>query len=109
MEEGFTDPALGTLVGNNLIGYNVHDGKIHWFSVDNFGTAHEHLGNWISEDHFYMEANEIQNKKKFLEKINLKFKGKNEVELTLIASLDGKVFEEIKVDFYRLPKSTNSQ
>ncbi|MDZ4706877.1 MAG: hypothetical protein SH818_00630 [Saprospiraceae bacterium] len=45
----------------------------------------------------------MQQKKKFVEKINIKFKGKNQLELSLIASLDGKVFEEIKVDFQRMP------
>jgi hypothetical protein len=38
------------------------------FNVDNFGIAHEHPGSWISEDHFYMQANEIQNKKNFLKR-----------------------------------------
>lgn len=103
MEEGFTHSELGTLKGSNLIGFNANDGKIHWFSVDNFGTAHDHLGHWISEDHFYMQAGEIQQKKKFVEKINMKFNGKNQLELSLTASLDGKVFEEIRVDFQRIP------
>jgi len=107
MEEGFTDPGLGTLKGSNLIGFNANDGKIHWFSVDNFGTAHDHLGYWVSEDHFYMQANELQQKKKFVEKINMRFKGKNQMELTLVASLDGKVFEEIKVDFHRSVQDSN--
>src|SRR5688572_1287131 len=51
MNEWFDDPAIGSLRGANLIGLNASDGLIHWFSVDNFGTAHEHIGSWINPRH----------------------------------------------------------
>lgn len=101
MMEGFTHPDLGTYVGENLIGYNGNDKKIHWFSVDNMGTAHEHLGSWKSPGHFHMEAREIQKGKKFVERIDAKVPDAGTMEFHLTGSLDGKVFEEISCTFHR--------
>ncbi|MES2795222.1 MAG: hypothetical protein V4683_04605 [Bacteroidota bacterium] len=101
MEEWFSSPELGTLKGSNLIGYNGNDEKIHWFSVDNFGTSHEHIGVWKTNDHFYMQANEKQQSKKFVENINMVFKSNDLLELTLTASLDGNEFEKVSGLFQR--------
>ena len=56
MDEWFSDPEIGTMKGVNLIGYIPNDGLIHWFSVDNMGTAHVHIGSWDTPDHFSMQA-----------------------------------------------------
>jgi hypothetical protein len=101
MDEWFTDAQLGTMKGSNLIGYNNNDNKIHWFSVDNFGTAHDHLGVWKTNNHFYMQANEIQQKKKFLEKIDLVFKDDNTLEFALVSTLDNKEIEKGSAVFHR--------
>lgn len=101
MEEWFSHPDLGSLKGYNLIGYNSRDEKIHWFSVDNFGTCHEHLGLWITNDHFYMEVTEKHQGKKFEEKIDLIFINENEVSFHLVATIGGKLFEDAFVVFHR--------
>jgi len=101
MEEWFSHPDLGSLKGYNLIGYNTRDEKIHWFSVDNFGTCHDHLGYWKTPDHFYMEATEKHGGKKFEEKIDIIFKNNDEITLHLIATIGGQLFEDVVVIFHR--------
>ncbi len=101
MDEGFSDPELGTLMGANLIGYNANDGKIHWFSVDNFGTTHDHLGVWKTPEHFYMQTSELQQKKRYMEKINVILKDKDHLDLSIMATLDGKPTESVTASFTR--------
>lgn len=107
MEEWFNSTELGKLSGTNLIGYNANDDKIHWFSVDNFGTTHDHTGTWKSREHFYMETTETIQKKKYVEKINLIFKGNDTLELSLLATLDGKEYEKVSVLIQRMQKCSN--
>lgn len=108
MEEWFSHPDLGSLKGYNLIGYNARDEKIHWFSVDNFGTTHDHLGYWKTDDHFYMEVTEKHQGKKFEEKIDLIFINENEISLHLVATIGGKLFEDVVVIFHRQPPTVTS-
>ena len=99
MQEWFSHPDLGSLKGYNLIGFNARDQKIHWFSVDNFGTCHDHLGYWKTNDHFYMEATEKHGGKKLEEKIDIIFKSQDEIMLHLIATLGGQLFQDVVVTF----------
>jgi hypothetical protein len=101
MEESFTHADLGTLKGYNLIGYNVRDERIHWFSVDNFGTTHDHIGYWKSADHFYMETTEKHAGKKFEEMIDIVFIDNDHVSIHFVAKLANVVFEDITVSFIR--------
>lgn len=107
MEEWFNSAELGKLMGTNLIGNNANDGKIHWFSVDNFGTTHEHIGIWKSREQFYMETTETIQNKKYVEKINMIFKGNDTLELSLLATLDGKEYEKVSDVFQRVQKCSN--
>jgi hypothetical protein len=99
MDEWFSHPDIGTLKGYNVIGFNARDQKIHWFSVDNFGTCHDHLGYWKTNDHFYMEATEKHGGKKFEEKIDITFKSDDEITLHLIATIGGQLFQDVLVIF----------
>ncbi len=102
MDEWFSDPNLGDFKGANLIGLSASDGKIHWFSADNFGTAHEHIGMWLNPKHFYMEYRSMQGGQKFVEKINFRLKGKNQrIEAKLIATLDGDVVQILEGTLYK--------
>jgi len=104
MEESFNSPELGALHGTNLIGYNANDGKIHWFSVDNFGTTHDHSGTWKNRDHFSMSTRETVNNMAYVEEIDLKFTGEDSMELSLLATMDGKEYETIAASFKRVAK-----
>ena len=48
-----------------------------------------------------MQANKIQGKKKFVEKIALTFKGDDTMELLLVATLNGKEIERVSATFTR--------
>jgi len=107
MEEWFSLEEIGKLMGTNLIGYNANDGKIHWFSVDNFGTTHDHIGTWKSREHFYMETTETMQNKKYVEMIDMIFKGNDTIEFSLLATLGGKEYEKINATFQRMQKCSN--
>jgi len=103
MEEWFTHADLGSLKGYNLIGFNARDEKIHWFSVDNFGTTHDHIGYWKSPDHFYMETSEKNGGKKYEEFIDLIFQPNGQVSLRLVAKNGNDIYEDISGDFTKQP------
>lgn len=102
MEETFTHPDLGTLKGYNLIGYNANDDKIHWFSVDNFGTAHDHLGYWITNNHFLMTVKEKQGSKKYEEVIHIYFNSPTNISISLVATLGNTVVETLSGTFNKV-------
>ncbi|HLG34628.1 MAG TPA: hypothetical protein VI757_07065 [Bacteroidia bacterium] len=100
-DEWFNDTALGNMKGANLIGYDPYDSKVHWYSVDNMGTTHEHIGDWTDSDTFYMEHNGMRDGKKYAEKIWMKFNGKDEMEFKLHSTLDGKESYKALATFHR--------
>lgn len=93
LDEWFTSPELGALKGGNLVGYDPYDSKIHWYSVDNMGTTHEHVGAWQTPDHLFVEHQGMRDGKRFVEKIEFRFNGTNELRFKLVATLDGKEVE----------------
>ena len=102
MDEGFIDPSLGELKGANLIGLNAADGLIHWSSVDNFGTAHEHTGSWINPKHFYMEHQSLQGSQTYAEYIHIRLRaGNQKVLVSLIATLDADTVEVLNGTLFR--------
>lgn len=101
MSEWYTHPELGMLDGYNLIGYNANDKQIHWFSIDNFDSAHEHLGTWLTPDHFFMEAHETVNGKSMIEKINMVMKTANQIEFSSVSTIDGIESNRIEAVFNR--------
>jgi len=103
MEESFSSPDLGELKGYNLIGYNSRDEKIHWFSVDNFGTTHEHLGYWISDNHFFMGVTEKKEGKKFEELIDFIFVDNDHLAFHLVGKIANTIFEDVTGTFERQP------
>ena len=107
MFEKTTIPGIGTLMGSNLIGYDPFDGKYHWFSVDNFGTTHDHTGLFSDATHFYMEHNSAREGKAFHEKIWIDWLDEHTLKLKLIASTDGTV-EQIAEGIFKRKNKGNS-
>ena len=75
--------------GANLVGFDPYDSKIKWFSVDNMGTAHEHIGEWLTPDHLFIEHNGVRDGRKYVEKIDFTFKSKDEMMFKLVGTYDG--------------------
>ncbi|MES2620806.1 MAG: hypothetical protein V4615_08135 [Bacteroidota bacterium] len=101
LDESFRDSTLGEMKASNLVGYDPNDEKIHWYSVDNHGSTHDHTGSWKSPDSLFMEHSGVRKGKTYQEKISVIFKGKEEVQLSLVATLDGKESEKISGVFQR--------
>ena len=101
MREKCDLPGMGTLRGTNLIGFDPSDGNIHWYTVDNFGTTHEHIGNFEDARHFKMMHKSMQNGKEYVEKISLNLESKNKLDLYLMATLDGQTQEILEAVFIR--------
>ena len=109
MYEKTTVPGVGTLNGTNLIGFDPFDGKYHWFSVDNFGTTHDHTGVFTDATHFYMEHNSVREGQNFQEKIWVDWINANTIKLKLIATTNGVVEQTAEGTFKRRGGNGNSQ
>lgn len=90
MNEWCTIPEMGKLNGANLIGVDPNDGKVHWFSVDNMGTTHEHVGEFADSRHFTMVHRDMREGKEYVETVVLEFTGPDKMNLNIEATLDGK-------------------
>jgi hypothetical protein len=109
MDESAELPDMGKMQGTNLIGYDPFDGNIHWFSVDNMGTAHDHVGKMVDKDHFRMVHNSTRDGKVYREDIDVIRKGPKEVSLKVVSSLDGIVHETVEGIFVEVGKNANSK
>jgi hypothetical protein len=100
-DEKVTIPEMGTLKGANLAGYDPYDKKIKWFSVDNMGTTHEHVGEWKSPDHLFIHYAGMRDGKKYEENIDFHFMGTNELHFKLVATLGGVDAEKAEGVFHK--------
>lgn len=101
MHEWATIPGMGKLDGTNLAGINMYDGKVHWFSVDNMGTTHEHIGEFTNSKHFSMTYKGPQEGKAYVETLTMDFTDTNTLQLKQVGTLDGKEAVLITGTFHR--------
>lgn len=106
MDENFQHAELGYFQGTNLIGYDPYEKLIHWFSVDNMGTTHDHLIRWISVNRIEVEHKSIQNGKKYTEHGFLQFNNDQTIEVHLIAKSDNKIVQELNGTLLKQKKTT---
>lgn len=102
-DEGFTHPELGTMKGANLVGYDPYDAKIKWFSVDNMGTTHEHVGNWIRPDYLQIVHHGMREGKSYVETIDFNFTSPTDLTFHLVGTLDGVETERADGKFRKRP------
>ena len=101
MDEAFTDSALGSLRGANLIGYGYNDSTIHWYCVDNMGNTYERKGKWVDSDNLHFDSNTTRDGKKYSEVITYAFRGTNEFLYKHLYYIDGKEVKKIRGTFKR--------
>lgn len=101
MHEWADIPELGKFDGNNLAGVSMSDGKIHWYSVDNMGTLHEHIGEFSDAKHFSMTYTSIQDGKEFIETLKAEFTSANMLLMNVTATLGGDEIVTITGNFKR--------
>lgn len=101
IHEWATIPGVGRLDGQNLAGVNMFDGKIHWFSIDNMGTAHEHTGMFTDDKHFSMQYKGMQEGKEFTEILEIELTDPNTLHLKQVATSGGEQVVMITGTFHR--------
>lgn len=104
MDENATIPDVGTLRGANIIGFDPYEQKLHWFSVDNFGTTHDHVGELVEKDHLRLIHESLREGKTFREEIDVVWHTPEEVHVKLIGTLDGHTEEILEGTFTRKSK-----
>jgi hypothetical protein len=104
MHEWADIPGVGKLDGNNLAGVSTYDGKIHWYSVDNMGTTHEHIGEFSDATHFTMIHKSTQDGKEFIETLQMEFPKPGILTLKQTSTLDGEETVAISGTFHRTKK-----
>jgi hypothetical protein len=104
MEETAKSPSMGTYKCSNLVGYDPYGKKLHWYSVDNMGTAHDHTFTWVTPDHFRLTHNSLRDGKKYTEDIDCKYKNEKTCDLVFIVTLDGKEIEKSTGTFEKVSK-----
>jgi hypothetical protein len=102
LEETVTDPSFGKWLSCDLMGFDPYDSKIHIYTVDNMGTCHDHLCEWKSPDHFYLEHNSMRDGKPYSEKIDMVMKGSDSFDTDYKGFLDGKMVDSGKGTFKRV-------
>lgn len=101
MDEHAEVKDVGVLRGTNLIGFDPHDGRLHWFSVDNFGTTHDHLGELVAPDHLRLIHQSQREGKQFREEIDFIWRAADRIDARLVATLGGEVVETLEGRFKR--------
>ncbi|MEI6274402.1 MAG: hypothetical protein WCP08_00370 [Prolixibacteraceae bacterium] len=99
-------PGMGKMIGTNIAGYNSEEGLIHWYTIDNMGTTHDHLGKLVDKNHFQM-VYEIKTKdnKAFKELIDVIFDGTDKLNMNLVITVDG---QEQVVETASLTRKVNA-
>lgn len=94
-------PGVGKSIATDLAGVDPYDGKVHWYTVDNMGTTHEHIGSWSDPQHFSMMHTSIREGKPYMEIITIEVKNKDELFVKQINTSDGQVEAMIEGNFHR--------
>jgi hypothetical protein len=102
MDEHAEVKDLGLLRGSNLIGFDPHDGRLHWFSVDNFGTTHDHIGELVGPGHLRLIHQSQREGKPFREEIDFVWRAADRIDARLVATLGGETVETLEGRFKRL-------
>lgn len=101
MDEHADVAEVGVLRGANLIGFDPYEGRLHWFSVDNFGTTHDHIGQLVGPAHLRLTHESRREGKPFREEINFVWRAADRIDARLVATLGGDVVETLEGTFVR--------
>lgn len=93
IEEVSESPDMGKMTGSDIMGYDPYAKQLHCFTVDNMGTAHDHLCTWKNDNHLYMEHNSVRDGKTYQEKIDMVFTDKTHLQFSMTTYVDGKTME----------------
>ena len=99
--EKFVNKDLGTMLAENLLGYDPNLGQVHLYTIDNMGTTHDHYGYWIDDNHLFLQYQGVVDGKMYVEQLDMVFQGPNKLVFKLNAMLNGETFEQAKGTFVK--------
>jgi hypothetical protein len=99
--EKFVNKEMGTMMAENLVGFDPNLKQIHIYTIDNMGTAHDHYGYWIDEHHLFVEYQGVVEGKMYVEQIDIVFQTADKWVLKLTAMLNGEIVEQAKGSFVK--------
>jgi hypothetical protein len=102
MHEWFTAEGMGQYIGENIVGYDPNTGLIHWYSIDNTGTCHDHYGYWINNKHLFVQHQGVVDGKMYVEQLDMEFISATEMHITVTGMLNGTVTEKIDGTFKKM-------
>ena len=87
--EKFTNNELGTMLAEDLLGYDPNLQQVHMYTIDNMGTTHDHVGYWIDDHHLFLEYQGVVDGKMFVEQLDMVIANANTMNFKLTAMLNG--------------------
>ena len=102
MHEWFTAEGLGQYVGENIVGYDPNTGQIHWYSIDNTGTCHDHYGYWINNKHLFVQYQGVVDGKMYVEQLDMEFISATEMHIKIVGMINGTVTQRIDGTFKKM-------
>ncbi|WP_163715475.1 hypothetical protein [Mangrovibacterium lignilyticum] len=90
-----------TMLGENLVGYDPNLNQVHMYSIDNTGTAHDHVGYWTEANSLYVQYQGVVEGKMYVEQIWVNFTGTNTMSVKLHGIHNGKLVENFDAVFQK--------
>lgn len=100
-EESYNNADLGNMHGLDMAGYDPNQQNIHWYTIDNQGTCHDHIGYWSDKDHFYMQYQGLAEGTVFTEKLYFSFINDSKLEFRQVNENNGVVTVKSSGEFVK--------
>ena len=107
VHEKFSNDELGSMIGEDLLGFDPNQKQIHLYSIDNTGTCHDHYGYWIDNKHLFVQYQGVVEGKMFVEQIHILNETPEKMRLKLTGMLNGDIFEEADVTFIKMGETAS--
>ena len=91
--EKFTNDELGTMLAEDLFGYDPNLQQIHMYTIDNMGTTHDHVGYWIDDHHLFVEYQGVVEGKMYVEQVDMVIANANTMNFKLTGMLNGETVQ----------------
>lgn len=100
-KEWMDSPDGGKYSATHLVGYNMEDKHLHWFSVDNMGLCQDAWGEMVGDNHIRLNHSGKQDGKPAKSTVDLTIKDMNTVDFKLVVMVDGKTVQTMMGTFMR--------
>jgi len=94
-------PGMGKMSATHLVGYNMDDNRVHWFTVDNMGGSMDQMTEMTGDNKMRISYSGKRGGKSTQTTADLVLKNNNTVEFNLVAMTDGKTDRTMMGTFMR--------